>query len=119
MILKPHLVPAARGAVHTGSMAINHRRKIELKTYAREKFLRETVRLFLRTLLFRRPNCPEHRAIRWFNQRPVMAEHHFGGISHFSGDCIFVLRESVEIGAERMAQGIMGPGLYARFFSNL
>jgi len=41
-----------------------------------------------------------------------MAEYHLWGISHLSADRVFILRESVEIGAERMTQGIMRPRLY-------
>ena len=48
-----------------------------------------------------------------------MAEDHLRGISHLGSDRIFILCESVEVGAKRVAQSIMRSGSYARFFSDL
>jgi hypothetical protein len=47
-----------------------------------------------------RPNCPECGTIGWFNQGPIMTEDYLWGTSHLSGNGVFVLGKSIEIGAE-------------------
>src|ERR1700686_4425104 len=64
------------------------------------KWQHNTRRLPFALVTLPRPNCPESRAIGWFNEGSVVTKPHLWGISHLGGNGIFVLCQSVEIRTE-------------------
>jgi hypothetical protein len=48
-----------------------------------------------------------------------MTKDHLWGISHLGSNGVFVFGESVEIGAERMPQGVVRPRLDFRLLGDL